>query len=290
MANVYFYPSKTHGGNQHYRYYPEAVSGRIMLNPRYVVSWFLPNTIALCDSGGFQDVHKRLDARQALDKQLWYEEYVRKIIAPDWRYEAFCTYDQMIGVDEQIINGKKVKKRGTAETALPAIEETLESAAYYKSRENELSRITYIAQGIDTEQYVYCTKQLIPMIRPGIDYFGFGGFCIIGKYTKSMLPLWYETCSAVLPLLAEAGVHRVHLLGVCIPRAVEFAVLECRKYGIDFSTDSSAPEMKANKFHTGYDPKTGKANIELGDARIDFVPAYEAVRNVRHYTEWINSI
>ena len=207
---MYYYASRIGNGRRGKLFQPELVTGRIMVNPVYFrIKNVLPCSI-LCDSGAFQDIHlmQRLTPKQALDRQfmLW-----NRLALP---FEAIATYDQMAGIDEAIVNGQKVKIRGNENSAAKAVHETLVSAEYYKSQQDAInSHIIYVAQGIHTKQYAKCTDELLTLMRPN-DYYGFGGFCIIGRQRKTMLPLFKETVTEVLPMLYKKGIQRVHVFGV----------------------------------------------------------------------------
>jgi hypothetical protein len=286
-----FYPSKVYGGTAQFPYYPELITDRVMLNPIYKVRSFANKPLAICDSGAFQDIdkHTRLTPQQALDRQLKYEIKIQEQLGIDWRFEAFCIYDQMIGVDECIIDGKKVKKRGTSESAEAAVIDTIMSADYYKSKEDDLSKIVYIAQGVNADQYVRCTQEVLQYARP-TDYFGFGGFCIIGRQRKIMLPIFYETVYKVLPVLYSKNIKRAHLLGVCLPEAITFIISEAKKYNIEVSTDSSAPEVNAVIFGKTYS-KEGRISKKVEGVKwLDYNPIHLAESNVRKYNNWIQSI
>lgn len=285
-----FYPSRVYSGTKDYRYQPENITKRVMLNPVYKVTTLNYPFDALVDSGAFQDIdkHERLTPAQAFDRQRRYRDKLRKDFR-DFDFEAVSIYDQMIGVDECVIDGKKIKRRGTKETAKQAVEATLYSARYYNDHRDEYNRIIYIAQGIDPEQYLECTEQLLTYIRPGLDYFGFGGFCIIGRQRKIMLPIFQETCISVFPALARAGIHRAHLFGICLPEAVKIAKKYGDMYGIQLSTDSSAPEINAVAFGKMY-TEEGRINRSAGIKWIDYNPIELAHSNVRKYNEWIKNL
>lgn len=286
-----FYPSRVYSGRSDFRYQPERITKRIMLNPVYSVTALEFPFDSIIDSGAFQDIdkHTRLSPLQALDRQRRYREKVRKLF-PGFDFEAVCIYDQMIGVDECIIDGKKVKKRGTIETGKLAIQDTLYAAYEYKKYETEFKRIVYIAQGITPEQYTEeCVRPLLQLMRPKIDYFGFGGFCIIGKQRKQMLPVFKETCDRVFPLLSKYGIHRAHLLGICLPEAIQIANTYAQKYDIVMSTDSSAPEVNAVAFGRTYTDDARSITVS-GKKWIDYNPIDLAHENVRKYNEWISNI
>lgn len=333
---ILFYPSKIYNGTKEYPYRPELITWRVMLNPKYRIKHLARGVRCIVDSGAFQDIDAavRLTPAQALDRQLKYREYLIGITQdPLFNYEAVCIYDQMAGVDEHLTclddcyieymyyvssgtlhelglkkgeikeilsKFKKIKARGTEETATNAVAETLRAAEYYASQRDEIrTKVVWIAQGINANQYTNdCTIPLMDFVQKG-DYFGFGGFCIIGKQRKTMLPIFYETVDKVLPVLKKKGIGRAHLLGVMVPEAVKFFVQECRKYNIVSSTDGSAPEVAGVAFGKTYS-KEGKQlapeqikKIYNRDTWIkweDYNPIKLAMANVRRYELWSSSL
>lgn len=290
---MWFYPSKVYSGTKEFPYAPELITQRIMLNPLYKVKTFKTSNIhALCDSGAFQDIDRqtRLTPEEALNRQLAYLKQLRKLFNnPLWNYEAISIYDQMVGVDEQIVNGKKIKRRGTEETGILAIKDTLVAAEYYSSQRQQLPPIIYIAQGINAEQYVQ--KAVIPLmdLMTTNDYFGFGGFCIIGRQRKKMLPIFFETVVQTIPILKKKGIKRIHIFGVCLKEAIEFLNKQCKNSGILCSTDSSAPELNAVAFGKGYNENL-IANVKHGRKWIDYNPIELAHDNIRKYNNWIEQL
>lgn len=285
-----FYPSKCHNALNGRAFRPEWVCGRAMLNPKYGAARLSVPVPALVDSGAFQDIDTglRLLPWTALSRQL---AYIRTVAAdldargyPAWQPEGVMIYDQMAGVDEALIDGKKQKVRGTEETARPAIAATLQSAAYYASQRARIrGAIAFVGQGVTPRQYVQeCVVPLLDLMQPG-DWFAFGGFCIIGR-VPSLKPLFVETVRATLPLLARKGIRRAHLLGVAVTDMVRFAAEEGRRAGIAMSLDTSSIEVnsvlgkvfdgrrwvkrydKADKY-TAYHPCTlAEANLLYYDA------------------------
>jgi hypothetical protein len=280
-----FYPSKVLSRQG---YYPETVRKRAMLNPKYKVKHFQFPFDSIMDSGAFQDIdkHIRLNPEAALKRQTDYISYI-KTINSSFELEAICIYDQMIGIDEALIDGKKVKKRGTEETGIAAVEDTLLSANYYNKSYTE--RIVYIAQGVTPKQYMYCTNELLTLMRTD-DYFGFGGFCIIGKQKNLMLRTFLETLDVVLPVLKKKQLKRVHLLGVCIPDAITMFNKKCRQYSIKWSTDSSAPEVAARRFGRTYNRITGRQHAKKWIKYKDYDPYDLALENIESYNTWIESL
>jgi hypothetical protein len=164
-CGAYFYPSKNHGRLNARAFVPEAVDLRAMVNPHYKNlrdfedpgrPALLPGTLAVCDSGAFQerDMLGRLSPDKALDRQLALERQLQLDgCGAHFRFEAVVTYDMLVGVDEAIVNGKRVKRRGTEATAEVAVCETLLSACQYWERRHEVAgAIAYSAQGATLSQ------------------------------------------------------------------------------------------------------------------------------------------
>lgn len=287
-----FYPSKNNDRLNRRPFEPERVGGLAMLNPHYPVD-LAPGTRYIIDSGAFQerDMLARLQPWQALERQLRLEAQVE--YGPcGLPAEAVVTYDMLAGVDEAIVDGERVKRRGTEESAAEAVEETLRSARYYHAeRARVRGAIAYAAQGVTVRQYVGCVRELLALMRPGRDWLAFGGLCITGMQRGRMLPVFSDILSAVVPLLAEAGVARAHVLGVCIPDAIRTArALEAR-YGVALSTDSSAPEQAAI-FGRVYDGGDGRqrGRYTKDQKYVDYHPRDLAHQNIRDYHEWISAL
>jgi hypothetical protein len=87
-----------------------------------------------------------------------------------------------------------------------------------------------------------CARGVINYVEEG-DIVGLGGWCIIGKMPKRMLPLFRETVSMVIPFLSKQGVKRVHVWGVCYAPALAELLYACDTEGIRVSTDSAHPSM-----------------------------------------------
>lgn len=287
-----FYPSKVYNGTKEKPYIPEHITGRVMVNPKYKINNLHTTCGVFCDSGAFQDIDKdvRLTPGDALKRQLTFRDYLRTLTNPSFTFEALCIYDQMAGVDEclVVIDGikKKIKIRGSEETAQAAVDETLKAAEYYSK--NYTERIAYVAQGVNPRQYAACTSELLTMARSD-DYYAMGGFCIIGRKRKTMLPLFYETCDTVFPMVAQKGISRIHLLGVAIPDAVQYAQRVANAHGLTLSTDSSAPEQQGYVFGRRY-TMTGRPQIYAGAKYIDYDPRELAYDNVRTYNAFAQEL
>lgn len=286
-----FYPSRTRDTLNGYKpVHFERLVGRAMLNPLYPIRAFDSKALAICDSGAFQDLgaRPRLTNANALGRQLRYEEQLRwRTNDHDFHFESVMIYDQMAGVDEAIVDGRKVKVRGDEESADRAIVETLEAARYYADRRADIAgKLCFVGQGIDAQQYVEdCVYLMRPLMRPG-DWFAFGGFCIIGRQ-RSLLPKFYETFPAALDALIPIGIRRFHLLGVCIPEAVTFAAKAAAARGVVLSTDSSAIELASVISGAVYvDGRKKKGPWTKAQKGIDYCPTQLAHDNIVKYSAW----
>ena len=284
-----FYPGKNNNQLNAQPFEPERITGRVMVNPHYRVD-LAPHTRYIIDSGAFQerDMRDRLQPWQALDRQLRLEAQIEygPCGAPA---EAIVTYDMLLGVDEALIDGRRKKVRGDEASAAPAVAETIRSARYYHSQAHRVrGAIAYAAQGATPAQYAGCVADLLPLIRPGIDWLALGGFCIIGR-VPSLKPLFYAVLDRVLPLCAAHGVRRVHLLGVTVADAIERAAAAERRYGMALSTDSTGPEQCA-VFGRGYHNGRQRARYTKAQKYVDYHPATFAMQNIHDYHTWMEGL
>lgn len=285
------YPSKNNNRLNGRPFAPETVNGRAMVNPLYPVT-LACGTEAIIDSAAFQECapwQRRLPWA-AMDRQL---DMARRLMTDGCPPPVIMTYDRLTGVDEAIVDGVRVKRRGTRETAAAAVAETLYSARYYHSQAHRIpGPIGYACQGIDPEQYAECAAQLIPLIRPGYDLLAYGGFCIIGMQ-PSLKPVFYATLRATLPMLERAGVHRAHILGVTVADAIMEASRIAAPYGIKLSTDSSGPERNAavygREFVTTPTPRF-TAKWSKADKFIRYHPADWAMEQIARYDQWCRGL
>jgi hypothetical protein len=311
-----FYPSKTNDKLNTKPFHPESVNGLVMLNPNYPIKilldandpWYCAKCerwhkgpCAICDSGAFQHIKdgQRLMVHAALDRQLRLEEQIRwHNNNHDWHFESVCIYDQMAGVDETVVNGKKVKQRGTPETARKAVTQTLESAAYYNRQRHKIQgRIMFIGQGVTPDQYINdCLVPMLDYMQPG-DYFGFGGFCIWGRMPKRITPIAHETILRALPLLWQCGIRRIHLLGVMYAPAVEWVSTlinwindVARKEGFICSTDGSGPEQAGTIAGCEYIKGRQVKAFTKEQKWIDYHPHDLAMDNIREYHQWASAL
>lgn len=289
-----YYASKTHDTLNGFGFYPELITQRIMLNPIYRAYTILNplTTEVIEDSGGFQDVGKtRLTPKQALIRQWTHRNRIRDVLQlPYWDFTAVSIYDQMAGVDEAIINGRKVKIRGTEESAQYAIEETLRSANFYaKNRHIFNSSLIFIGQGINPDQYVNAC--VIPMfdLFNNRDWLGLGGFCIIGRIS-SLKSVFYETLVRLIPLAKAKNIKRIHIFGVCVTDVIREVTRLARIHQIHISSDGCTPEINGASFGKAFNSEKGIWFDTLSDKWIDYHPHALANQNIRDYQAWCNHL
>lgn len=198
---------------------------------------FVPDGVLVGqDSGAFQDSWgDRLSFQQALDRQRRHAakyNYADKII---WR----VSYDLLI--DEVWQDGQRTKKRWTVEKAKSAVAQTIAASAFLKANNSEDYPLCLSVQGVDATQYMGCAKEIIPMLDLSRDTLGLGGWCIIGKMPKIMLPVFRDTIQRLIPYAAKQGVKRLHIFGVIYPQALGELLWLCNQYGLELSTDSASP-------------------------------------------------
>ena len=284
-----FIPGKNNNALNTLPFAPELITGAVMVNPHYPVN-VLPPAEFWIDSGAFQerDMLARLQPWSALDRQLRMEAQI-EYGGHDGYASHLVTYDMLAGVDEAIVDGRRVKRRGTEETAAGAVYETIRSARYYQTQVGRIrGAIAYAAQGVTPAQYLECVRALLPLMRPGRDCLAFGGFCIVGM-VPSLKPILYETLDLVLPLLREHGIMRAHLLGVTVADAIERAVAAERRYGVRLSTDSTGPERCAI-FGRGYSNGRQVARYTKAEKYTVYHPATFAIENIRDYNDWMKAL
>lgn len=286
-----FYPSKNNNRLNRRAFTPECITGCAMVNPHYRVD-LAPGTRYVIDSGAFQerDMLARLQPWQALDRQLRLEAQIE--YGPcGVPAEAIVTYDMLDGVDEAMGAGGRVKRRGDDATASQAVYETIRAARHYKTQEGRVrGAIAYACQGVSTAQYVACAGALLPLMRPGRDWFAFGGLCITGIIRGRMLPVFAATLGAVIPLLREHGITRAHILGVCLPDAIRIARRLEEAHGVALSTDSRAPETAGCIYGRVYVDGVQTDHYTREQKWVDYHPNELAHRNVRDYSEWMEAL
>lgn len=134
-----FYVSKNHSRLNGRPFRPEFISDHLCLNPLYNTAVERQVNI-LTDSGAFQDVDtaKRLNYSDALDRQLNYEKKVGYIS------EYLVSYDRL--VDEQLIDGEKVKQRWGYSAAEEAVNDTVAAAKFLAENRkySHLANLSYL--------------------------------------------------------------------------------------------------------------------------------------------------
>lgn len=241
-----FYISKNNTRLNGRPFEPEKISPYLCLNPYYKAEFARPANILL-DSGAFQDVDKnlRLSFKDALERQLAYEEKI------GFQSEKIVSYDML--VDEQMIDGKKVKQRWEYENSFYAVGQTVGAAAYLSSQRHKLGnrKLVLSCQGVTINQYVECAKSVLHYATND-DVFGFGGFCIIGKKQNSITldditypEQFAEIVRQTMPFIHAKGVKSVHVFGVMHIPSLRILEQVANQYGIMASTDSSSIERNS---------------------------------------------
>lgn len=275
-----YYASKTHNTLNGRRYDPETEVQTICVNPYYPVS-VMEGTRLLIDSGAFQDVGEdtRLSFEDALKRQLALEERI------GIQAEAIVSYDRL--VDEQLEDGKQIKRRATEEEGEACVRETIEAAKYLASQREGLAprKLILSCQGTTTEQYLRCIREVLQVARPG-DIIGLGGFCIISK-SKEAEAQFYEVIRKGFPLIASADIDRVHIFGVGIFRALIQAETVAKAHGITCSYDTSGYEVSA-VFGKVLDPIKGQITQVYDKAQKsrEYIPAELAKFNIGMVAEY----
>lgn len=238
------------------------------------------------DSGAFQDSWgDRLNFQQALDRQRRHADkyhYTDKII---WR----VSYDLLI--DEVWQAGVRTKRRWTVEQAKSAVSETIAAAAFLKANNSEDYPLCLSVQGVDAAQYMDCAKEIVPMLDLSRDTLGLGGWCIIGKMPKVMMPVFRDSMAQLIPYAAKQGVKRFHIFGVIYPTALGELLWLCNQHGIELSTDSASPACNPWRGEWGYgewrDNSYKVAPVETrGLERARHVAITRAWLENLHCTQW----
>lgn len=224
--------------------------------------------------------------------QLRYEEQLRWWIGDQtFHFETLFIYDDPAGVDEAVIDGVKVKVRGTEESAAAAVEATLEAARYYSTQRRHIrGRIGWVGQGIDAAQYMGCVKAMLPYFRQG-DIIGLGGFCIWGRMPRRMQDTAHETIARVVNWGKRRGIREYHMLGVMYAPAVQWAAGLAQARRVRFSTDGSAPEQAACIGGRGY---LEGCQVDLGyrpeHKYKEYHPCDLALANIQSYHDWARAL
>lgn len=201
----------------------------------------------LLDSGAFTDAPgARLSyAGAGARMRAWEAQAAAVWGLDDWQADVWVSYDLLI--DETWINGHKTKRRWSVTDAEPALAVTIAAAQYLASQRAALAPRTLLlsCQGVTAAQYTRCVQAVCDVATPA-DWIGLGGWCIVGRYT-TWLPVFYETITRSLPLIARAGVRHVHILGVLYLPALGPLLWLADQYGLTVSTDSSAPLLACTR-------------------------------------------
>lgn len=200
------------------------------------------------DSGAFTDVmeNKRLTYEAALDRQLAFERKATEKWGKPFQARRFVSYDRLI--DEKWVAGKRIKERWDINEAESAVEETVAAAQYLDSRRDDLTPRGLIlsCQGVDAFQYQECVTEVLKLARLD-DCIGLGGWCILGKQQRWM-PTFWQTLRLIVPMIARAGVRRLHIFGVLFQPALGGLLWLADQHKLadgspqlTVSTDSTAP-------------------------------------------------
>ncbi len=237
-------------------------------------------TLVIQDSGAFSDgPGDRLSFEAALGRQIRHAERY------NYRDQIthIASYDLLI--DEKWKDGVRCKARWTAQEAQAAVDETV-AAAEFMARQRNGAGLVLSAQGVDVDQYAGCVEWIVPLLERG-DMLGLGGWCIIGKMPKRMMPVFRRVVRAVVPMAALAGVEQLHIWGVIYAPALGELLWMCDRYGLELSTDSAGPTMRPAAFgEWGYgdwkDPTYVQAPVETR--------GLDRARHVRAVRDWLQSL
>lgn len=241
------------------------------------------DTKVMVDSGAFCD-EKRLSVAAALERQVthadkydyWYQ--VSEVVSYDWL------------IDEKWIDGVRVKERWSTEDAKRAVDETVKNAEFLVEHRFAIpnypySKIILSVQGVDAGQYLDCAKRVVRSMSTTKDVLGMGGWCIIGKMPKKMMPVFIETVRDLIPALHKSGVKRVHIFGVLYAPALGYLLYLCNQCGIKLSTDSAGPQFRPTMGVWGY---MGWRNKNYKRAPVE-TRGYDRARHVRLTRDWLRN-
>lgn len=205
----------------------------------------------LLDSGAFSDGIELANGEVVRNNRLSYEYALQRQIAHAYKYHyvelvgGIVSYDLLI--DETWQDGERSKIRWSVGAAEYAVQETVKAATFLSSQRERIDRVfghhvslVLSAQGVNAEQYIRCAEEIVKLMKPD-DIFGLGGWCITGLLRHTMLPAAASILPGVFEVLGKAGVKRVHVFGVILPKLLGFLLYLCRLYGIELSTDSAGP-------------------------------------------------
>lgn len=219
--------------------------------------------VGLLDSGAFSDPpESRLTPEAALERQLRWEREAERFWGHPWRAEAVVSYDLLI--DEKWTGKTRTKERWTVAEADRAVRVTADAAAYLASQRERLAprRLVLACQGVDAAQYAECVQGVLPHATPA-DWIGLGGWCILGVF-RSWIPVFWAAMRRCLPLVAAAGIRRVHIFGVMYRPVLGGLLWLCDRHGLELSTDSSGPVLQVtwkDRVKAGAYAETWEANV-----------------------------
>lgn len=231
------------------------------------------------DSGAFSDsLLSRLTPKEAIERQLKHAAKYKYF----YQVTGMASYDLLI--DEKWQDGQRHKGRWSVLEAELAVKETIESAKFLsKHRYYIPDNVSLIlsAQGVDASQYLDCVRRIAPFFGEN-DILGLGGWCIIGKLPKVMMPVFRETIMKAVPLAAQFT-KRIHIWGVLYAPALGNLLWMCDQYGLKLSTDSSGPQVRPCRGSWGY---MGWRNKTYRRPDVD-IRGLERARHVRAVREWL---
>lgn len=221
------------------------ISGRSQRTKRETCVSVPAASAIIQDSGAFSDSwSQRLTFLQALDRQIKHADkydYTNQV-----KHRA--TYDLLI--DEVWHDGNRTKRRWSVSDAESAVDTTVDAARWLNNHRDGLSLVVS-AQGVDANQYLRCVQRLLPFFCDG-DLLGFGGWCIIGKMSRQMMPVFRETIDLVLPFIAKEGIQTIHIWGVIYPPALAYLLSVAHLLSIKISTDSAGVSLAPVMGQWGY--------------------------------------
>lgn len=203
------------------------------------------NTSIIQDSGAFSDgPADRLTFEGALQRQL---EHAKQFKYID-QVTHIASYDLLI--DEKWIDSHRQKQRWTVTEAEDAVIETI-NAAQYLIKKRPAMNLILSAQGVSANQYLDCVRQIVPLLDSN-DILGLGGWCIIGKMPRRMMPVFRRTIRLIVPYAADENVKWIHIWGVIYAPALGELLWLCNQSGIKLSTDSAGPSWRVAFGQWGY--------------------------------------
>lgn len=198
------------------------------------------DVVGILDSGAFSDSpEERLSPDAALERQMRWECNAERWWGIPWQAEALVSYDLLI--DEKWAGGVRKKERWSISDADHAVRTTVEAAAFLAGQRNAVAprKCLLACQGVDAIQYAECVQGVLSHATSA-DWIGLGGWCILGRF-KSWIPTFWATVRRVLPLIATAGIRRVHIFGVMYLPVLGPLLWLCDHHEMSLSTDSSGP-------------------------------------------------